>query len=466
MTINEITIPPLPGERIDESIVRTAAAECYKKRITAALDLAESKYNTTQLIVYGDREHFANIHYFTGYDPRFEEALLILSRGKEPVLLTGNEGWRYSEIIPYPIKRVLFQSLSLAGQPRKPNPSVLKETIELAGLNKNSIVGIIGMKYYVAEEAEDFLHTIDIPHYMVNAFEIHGCQTLNVTDIMIHPAYGLRTTLDIDEMAVLELAGTKSSRSVYNVLTNLKPGMSEIEASAFLAVDGDPLVAHPNLNFTLEGARQILASPGSHKLKYGSIFNISFGYRSSMVARNALYVQNAGGIPSEWNGIMEKIFLPYFRVIVHWYENIKIGITGKTILELIKKEVPEYDSLGIGLNPGHLIHNDEWTSSIFTDTGEYVIKDRMAIQCDIIACPDEYPGIHIEDGLIMASADTRQQFAEKYPESWKRIEKRRKLMKEQLNIQIGDEVLPLSDIQGCFSPFTSNPHSVLGVVSS
>lgn len=48
------------------------------------------------IIVYGDREHFSNIHYFTGYDPRWEESLLILERGKTPILLVGNEGLSYT----------------------------------------------------------------------------------------------------------------------------------------------------------------------------------------------------------------------------------------------------------------------------------------------------------------------------------------------------------------------------------
>jgi hypothetical protein len=161
---------------------------------------------------------------------------------------------------------------------------------------------------------------------------------------------------------------------------------------------------------------------------------------------------------------MEKIYVPYFRLIVCWYENIKIGVSGKSILKKIHEEIPEYSRLGIGLNPGHLIHNDEWTSSIFTNEGDYFVKDGMSIQCDIIACPKDYPGIHIEDGLIMAGEETRKKFSAKYPESWKRIEARRKVMKDYLKININEEVLPLSDLQGCLSPWTSNPCSVLGVL--
>ena len=463
MNIKEISVPPFPAEKIHQSVVSIADASTYQKRISNALEMAWARHQATHLVVYGDREHFANIHYFTGYDPRFEEALLILSREEEPVLLVGNEGWFYSEIVPYPIKRVLFQSLSLPGQPREKNRAVLGETIKQAGIGKNSVVGVIGLKYYVTEEAEDFLHTIDIPYFMVKALETAGCQILNVTGIMIHPGYGLRTCLDIDEMAVLELAATKTSRCVYNVMTHVRPDISEHEAASYFELDGDPMVAHPNLTFTLEGFRRGLVSPGNHRLHYGSVFNIGLGYRSSMVARTALYVRNAADIPSEWADIMEKVYIPYFHVIVHWYESIKIGVTGKSIIERIRENVPEYGSLGIGLNPGHLIHNDEWTSSIFSSAEGYPIKNGMAIQCDIIACPEKYPGVHIEDGLIMADAETRRSFSEKYPDSWKRIEARRKLMKEHLNIQIGDEVLPLSDLQGCLSPWTVDPHSVLAV---
>jgi hypothetical protein len=113
--ILKITLPAFPSERIHESIVQIAPADTYRRRIDHALELAKSRYHTTHLLIYGDREHFANIHYFTGYDPRFEESLLILSADHEPIILLGNEGWNYAEVIPYPVKRILSQSLSLAG---------------------------------------------------------------------------------------------------------------------------------------------------------------------------------------------------------------------------------------------------------------------------------------------------------------------------------------------------------------
>ena len=37
----------------------------------------------THTVVYGDREHFANLTYLTGFDPRFEESLLIVGRNDD-----------------------------------------------------------------------------------------------------------------------------------------------------------------------------------------------------------------------------------------------------------------------------------------------------------------------------------------------------------------------------------------------
>ncbi|MCE5255488.1 MAG: hypothetical protein LLF89_01410, partial [Spirochaetaceae bacterium] len=210
MSIKEVRIKPFSFEPIHESIVTTASAEAYKARIEKALTLCENE-GLTHLVVYGDREHFANMHYFTGYDPRFEEAVLILQKDKEPILLVGNEGWNYSEIIPYEFKRILFQSLSLPGQARNVGTChVLRDTFIEAGMNRESKVGIIGWKYFRREEAENPRQVFDIPHYMIRELSaiVPMDNLVNATGIMIDPDQGLRNQLDIDEMAVLELAGT------------------------------------------------------------------------------------------------------------------------------------------------------------------------------------------------------------------------------------------------------------------
>src|SRR5581483_8207465 len=79
----------------------TIPPEIYHQRIMQLTERAQvAGYNV--MLVYADREHFANLAYLTGYDPRFEEALLIINlySGAKPLLLVGNEGMGYTGISP------------------------------------------------------------------------------------------------------------------------------------------------------------------------------------------------------------------------------------------------------------------------------------------------------------------------------------------------------------------------------
>ena len=44
-----------------------------------------------RLVVYADREHSANLAFLTGFDPRFEEAMLVVGPAGDPLILVGNE---------------------------------------------------------------------------------------------------------------------------------------------------------------------------------------------------------------------------------------------------------------------------------------------------------------------------------------------------------------------------------------
>jgi hypothetical protein len=464
MAVREIQIDDMSFAPIHETIATVATVATYENRISRAIELAKGR-GLSHLFIYGDREHFANIHYFTGYDPRFEESILVLSEGSRPTIFVGNEGYGYSVIIPYAIDRILYQTLSLPDQPRgENNKHVFADSLVRLGVKASSRIGVIGWKYFIEEDSADYDGMIDLPNFIVEALctRVARERIVNATDLMIHPEHGMRTTLDVDEIAILELAGTKSSRSVYNVLKNLEPGMSEIKASSFLNIDGDPLVAHTNVNFTVRGTEMGLASAGEARLEYGGICNIGFGYRSSMVARTGVYARDRGDFKADWTHALERVYHPYFELVVLWYEMLEIGVTGKAIVAEIRKRIREFDALNFGLNLGHLIHNDEWTCSIFSETREYPVRSGMGIQCDLIAQPHGFPGAHVEDGLVVADSPMRVALKAKYPVSWKRIESRRKLLRDKLGLTISDSILPCSDLQGCVFPYMASLKTVLG----
>lgn len=436
----------------------TNAAE-YQLRINQLLALA-SKEQIDTLVVYGDREHFANVEYLTGYDPRFEETLLILKMESIPNIVVGLEGKDYSRVCPLPLQRHLYSGFGLPGQPQ--THSNLKSILANCGVAQGAKVGLIGWKSY-ADEGMLPAHSItDVPHYIVEAIaELVGKQNIkNKTDLMNDNAYGLRTTLSATEIVQAEMMNTIASRNVYHALANLKVGMSEVEASGLFRLNGLPLATHPSLSFGKENVSLGLASVLFHQyLKQGDIVSIGLGYRQAMIHRSAFFVKDEAEFVQTIGSTQLEFYKSYFEMITKWYESIRIGGTGGSVYDAIRQYL---QPLGVQLNAGHQIHNDEWTNSLFFEGSNYAIASGMAIQCDVIASSAQpFASAHVEDGIVIANKELQQQIRQMAPGCFRRMCRRRDFMKNILSINIADEVLPLSDIQGMLFVFMANPSTIL-----
>ena len=112
-----------------------------------ALQARMEEHKLTHTVVYADREHFANLAYLTGFDPRFEEALLIVRRKATPLILVGNESEAYLGISSLyasgQMRHERFQSFSLLNQPRERSRS-LGEILAEEGISRDSRVGAVG----------------------------------------------------------------------------------------------------------------------------------------------------------------------------------------------------------------------------------------------------------------------------------------------------------------------------------
>ena len=111
--------------------------------------------------MYADREHSANLAYLTGFDPRFEEAMLVVGPTGEPAILVGNECYGMAGAAPLPMRRHLFQDLSLPGQPRD-RSRPLAEILADEGIGPGRRVGVVGWKTYADRE------TIEVPAFLVD----------------------------------------------------------------------------------------------------------------------------------------------------------------------------------------------------------------------------------------------------------------------------------------------------------
>lgn len=134
---------------------------------------------------------------------------------------------------------------------------------------------------------------------------------------------------------------------------------------------------------------------------------------------------------------------PYFNAVVHWLENIHIGMKGRELYDSIENVLPK-EKYGWTLNPGHLCADEEWLSSPVYPESEEVLKSGMLFQIDIIPSVSGFGGISCESGVMIADKELRDSIASEYPEIWNRIVKRQEYMRNELGIQISDEILPTS----------------------
>ena len=457
----ELCENPIP---IDYSEIPEITGDDYQKRIETLWEMPQSqKYST--IIIYGDREHFSNITYFTGYDPRFEEALLVLKRGERPAMLVGNEGMGYARKIPYDIELILYQTFGLMGQPNDNSETLEKILKEKVGKD-NTWIGLIGWKSYKEELFDLDVCVTDVPNYIVETLAaVVGRNIIdNATDLLMDSGYGLRHHVSAKEIVQFEVQGTKISRGVYHTLKNLKEGMTEIEASALLEIDGEPECTHPNVNFGDENVSLGLSSTTySSKLEYGKSAGVGYGLRGSLVHKSGMYIRDLSDLPEDKKAFVEEVAKPYFASVVNWYEMMKIGTTYGEVYDMVENDLG-FKKFNIILNPGHLIHTDEWTNSPFEKGNNLQIHSGLVLQCDYSVCFDDpYMPCHIEDGLAIGNEPLQKEIEKISPSCYQRIMKRKKFMKEVLNINLPEEVLPLSDLPGVCFPYMADVSTVLAV---
>lgn len=457
-------------------------AKIYDKRIEALQSFhwwpwPKNDPSVAALVIYGDREHAANLTYLTGFDPRFEEALLILikTRASEPnwmwiprtpILVVGNEGWGYTGISPVNFEKVLYQNFSLLGQPRDNSP-LLDTIFRDAGIREGTPVGVVGWKYFREADSDNHQHWLETPSYIVDTLrDITGGNQFvyNANHLLMNADSGLRAINEVDQLAVFECAATHTSQALRNVLFGLQPGMTEYDAVRLMGLNGMPLSAHPMLSSGSRAAMG-LPSPSMRIIEQGDPFTMALGLWGALNARAGFVVRDADELPSEIQDYVPKLVTPYFRAVVEWYKQVGIGVAGGELYDIVQEHLGD-SFFGVGLNPGHLIHLDEWLNSPIYKGSTIPLKSGMALQVDIIpATRTPYFTTNIEDGIALADENLRNEFARKYPEAWGRIQSRRQFMETVLGIPLKPEVLPFSNIPAYLPPYLLSPHRAMRVIS-
>jgi hypothetical protein len=430
---------------IPEATYRRRAADAYRR---AGCDW---------LVVYADREHFANILFLSGFEPRFEEALLLLGPQDRRVLVVGNEGLGYTPVARLPGLDVrLAQSLSLMGQDRSKAPAV-EAVLRDSGLAKGQSIGVAGWKYMEAAEWPDAQPGMCVPQWLVvllGKIAGNAPPVADATSVLMHSEIGLRSIVDADQIAISEWAASRASAAVWRIVTGTRPGDSELHAATRMGYAGEPLSCHVMLTSSDASGPVIgLRSPSARKMTRGDGVTNAIGYWGGLSCR--------AGLLAEGDDAFLPVAKAYFAGLLAWYSAANIGVTGSALHEATVEALAR-GGLRSMLNPGHLVSYDEWSHSPVRPGSAEKIRSGMVFQVDVIPEPLRTGwALNCEDAVAFADAALRKDIESRHPEVSARIDARRAFLRDKLGVDLPESILPLSNIPLALPPFWLAPDRLL-----
>lgn len=454
-------------------LIRTPWPDFGRPALPPALDLATLKRRLAQaraamaarglaaLVVYADREHAANIHWLTGFDPRFEEALLVLTPDLA-TLLVGNECLPYTQISPLVVAGQVavlhVPSLSLISQPRGGVriADALARTVP-----EGARVGAAGWKYFGADEVDDPAAALDLPTFIADPLRRHAARVENATDLFMHPGHGLRARVDAAEIVRLEFANDMAARALRRMVAAFREGITDFAAVEAAGIGGLPLGCHGTFATGLPGALGMSGASGQ-VLRRGQPISFNICHWGSNICRAGWLARDAGDLPAAARDYVEVFAGPYVAAMSQWCALMRPGVTGAEVWDRMMAALPA-DLFGVTLNPGHLIGLDEWISSPIMPGSNLPLASGMAMQMDVIPGHADYGSTRMEDGYVIADAALRADLARVCPAVAARCAQRQRFMREAIGMDVPDCLLPLSDTCGVVAPFLLDFEQVIAL---
>jgi Xaa-Pro aminopeptidase len=432
-----------------------AEAEARLKAVRSAMAAA----GHDALVVYGDREHAANLHWVTGFDPRFEEAVLVITPG-DALLLAGNECLAYTLVSPLVqaglVRTGHCASLSLPSQPR--GTKRLWEWLE-GIIPAGARVGSVGWKWYGADElppGADTALALEIPAFLADPLRQHAGRVENATALFMHPGHGLRARVTADEIARLEFSNHMAAAALKRMVFAFQEGMTDFAAVEAARIGGLPLGCH--VTFAM-GDTPGLSGPIGDRIMKGRPASFNIAHWGSNICRAGWMARGAGDLPATAAGYLEEFVFPYTRAMSDWCAMMRPGVTGGAVWAMIDDRLPE--RFGVTLNPGHLIGLDEWMSSPVMPGSEIPLASGMAMQMDVIPAHPAWASTRMEDGYVIANEVLREELARSHPNAARRCALRAEFMRRVIGMEVPESLLPLADTCGIIAPWLLDPAQVV-----
>src|SRR5262249_3532507 len=156
----------------------------------------------------------------------------------------------------------------------------------------------------------------------------------------------------------------------------------------------------------------------------------AIGLWGGLCARGGIIAASTRDLSSASDGYLERMAVPYWRAMATWYETLELGV-GRGALFQTNPGRRAGQGLGALLNPGHLIHYEEWMDSPIRAGSQDPIASGMVLQSDIIPTGIG-PGwtVNCEDTVAVADHALRADIEAGHPELWGRIRTRQAYIRD------------------------------------
>ncbi|WP_437890838.1 M24 family metallopeptidase [Phytobacter sp. V91] len=440
----QVIPPPQTFADIASPVLPDSTMAARRQKVLLAMKQA----GLAHLVIYADKEHGANFEYLSGFIPRFEEALMVVSADGELSYIMGNENLKLIPHARHSGRCLHAPVFSLPNQPMD-NDRPLAELLLSCGLSAAGKTGVVGWKLFTRDPS-----LFDVPAFILDAIVSAAGgreQVVNATGLFISPDQGVRRLNDASEIAFYEYGANLASTRVLSALNAIEVGKSEKAIGQHLAGDGQPnnvvMIAATGDRFAYAGLY-----PSDKTITRGDKFSLTVGFKGGLTSRSAYVVASEAELPAQVADYPERVAIAYYHTVVSWLEFIRPGITGDEVYRLVESVLPKSD-YHWHLNPGHLVADEEWLSSPIFAGSDIKLASGMLLQIDIIPSVPGYGGSSIEDTIGLADAQLRDELAEHYPQVWARMQARRKYVTETLKINLPEEVILLSNTVGYLRPF-------------
>lgn len=444
---------------VDQVYLTETTMEQRKKKVLKLM----KEDNFDSLVIYADKEHGSNFEYLTGFIPRFEEGLLVLKKSGQASFILGNENLKMSKYARLQGDLFHYPLFSLPNQPMENEKSLVSILNEI-DFSDDKKIGLVGWKMFASSQY-DHSAIFDIPHFIVEA--IHNMRTeeadiVNAAYLFIGGDKGARTMNNANEIAHYEFGANLSSTCMLKAMNAVEPGVKESQLGNLLNADGQ---TNNVVTIAATGVRFEKANlyPTSKQVSLGDTLSLTTGYKGGLSSRAGFVVESAEQLPNNQHDYIEKVAMPYFKTVVFWLENIRIGMYGGEFYQMIEEVYPK-DEYHWHLNPGHLVADEEWMSSPIYPSSKETLKSGMLLQIDIIPSITGYGGVSAEECIALADEELRSQIKNEYPDLWGRMETRGNYIQNELGILLPEHVLPLSNLVAYLRPFFLNKTAALTCV--